>query len=153
MSPQRRRRIPVVGHWRLILEEDPYGAGPMPVQERRLLELRADGAAKAQNYVEQLEGRWRRDGDTLTLGEAKVELVSVDAEQLVLIEDVPTIYLRGAPPRKVKNTYRRVSERELGPMLGRAPALSVPTPGSYAGSVRLPAAQVPDDGAHDQRVD
>jgi hypothetical protein len=131
----------VVGKWRMIKEEPADGKGGFFEQKRRLLELRADGTYHAENYIEAFDQTWKLKGDVLVLvrkpGEvAQIEVERVDERSLVLIEDLPEIYLRDGPPRKVRNTYRRVSESELGPMLGAKVVTSAPKAGSYAAAYR-----------------
>ncbi|MBW2279072.1 MAG: lipocalin family protein [Deltaproteobacteria bacterium] len=129
----------IIGKWRMTKEEPADGKGGFFEQERRLLELRADRTYHVENYVSAFDDSWKLDGQVLTFsrknGDTKrVEVERVDGESLVLIEDLPEIYLRDGPPRRVRNTYRRVSENELGPMLGKKVVTSAPVAGSYAAS-------------------
>ena len=123
------------GEWRMIHEEAAKPGGYIYEQGRRLLTLEGEGEDQGhfvvQNYIEQVEGRWTREGSTLLLGEVEVEVVSVEAERLITIEAVPEIYLRGGDPQQAKITYRRVSERELGPMLGTTLEQHAPGAGRY----------------------
>lgn len=135
-APSRPAHELIVGRWRMIEEDPAY-------QQFRRLHVNTDGSFLSENYISRLEGRWQLDGDTLTLGEATARLVEVDDTRLVLIEDVPEIYLRGAPPSTTRITYRRVSERELGPMLGRDLVTSAPQPGSYAAAYRYRMDKLP----------
>ena len=104
----------------------------MSGQERRLLELDAQGRYHVENYMESREGVWRLEGDQLRFDKQRATLESVDADTLVLVEAMPEIYLRGAKPFEVRNTYRRVSEAELGPMLGAEGHSSTPSAGTFA---------------------
>ncbi len=129
----------LIGKWRMIQEATADGNVAINTQGRRLLELRADKTYHVENYINAFDNTFRLDGDVLTLDRKKGEAVEikvekVDEKQLVLIEHTPEIYLRGGPPRKVRNTYRRVSEKELGPMLGEQLITSTPTSGAYAAS-------------------
>jgi hypothetical protein len=124
----------IVGRWLMQTEEPADGQGGFFEQRRRLLEVSADGTFHVENYVESNDDRWQLDGTTLTLGKARVQLEEVDEQTLVLVEDLPEIYLRDGPPRRVRNTYRRLSESELGPMLGQDIDTSTPTAGAYSAS-------------------
>ena len=131
-TPLRSAQELVVGRWQMIAEEPASGEGAIYEQQRRLLSLGADSSYSIENYVEARSGEWHLDGSTLALDEIEIELVDVDEARLVLIEAVPEIYLRGGPPQQARMTYRRISERELGPMMGAELIESVPQPGSYA---------------------
>jgi hypothetical protein len=133
-APERPSAQLVVGRWLLVAEEPADEHAPSNRQERRLLELTADGRYRAENYVETREGTWRLEEDDLVLGDGRIRVESVDENTLVLIEDLPTLYLQGGSPRKMRNTYRRISESELGPMLGARVETSVPAAGTYAAS-------------------
>jgi len=166
--PERPLPERVVGKWQMIKEEPADGKGDFFGQERRLLELRANGTYHAENYISSWNDTWELDGEELVLHRLRlgggdviasipdpdhpteplvvntgrpteevdeVERARVeraDAETLVLVEDLPEAYLRDGPPRKVRNTYRRVSEAELGPMLGKRQVISAPVAGAYA---------------------
>jgi hypothetical protein len=133
----------IVGRWRMIEEVSGDHIDGIYEQQHRRLSLRADGTFLVENYVERREGKWTLDGTTLSLGDTTAELIRVDAEQLQLIEDLPEIYRREGPPRKVKITYRRVSESEFGPMLGKSPITAPPKPGRFAAAYQYTMSKLP----------
>ncbi|HUT78729.1 MAG TPA: hypothetical protein VM285_13625 [Polyangia bacterium] len=169
----------ISGRWRMTGEEPADGKGGFFKQERRLLELMADGTYHVENYVTAWDDTWALEGDVLVLrklrvvggdivtaipdperpGEmtviptglpreeldetARVGVERVDADTLVLVEDLPGIYAGEGPPRKVRNTYRRVSESELGPMLGEPLKTSAPVAGLYAGAYEYGMSKYP----------
>jgi hypothetical protein len=137
----------IVGRWRMIEEAPADGQGGFFQQERRVLELRADGTGRVQNWIELHEGSWRLDGDVLTLDQLSMTVEKLDAETLVLVENLPRIYLRDGPQRRVRNTYRRISESELGPVLGRAVRRSAPPAATFRaaweyGQDKLPTMEI-----------
>jgi len=138
----------VVGKWRMLSEAPADGKGGFFEQERRIVELRADGGFHIENYYSATEGTWRADGNALALvdrggREMRWDVEEVGEERLVLVEDLPEIYMRDGPPRRVRNTYRRVSESRFGPMLGRKAKVSVPGPGEYTGAYRYQISKYP----------
>ena len=138
----------IIGKWRMIAEEPADDAGGIYEQQRRLVELRADGTYHAENFAETYDDTWTRDGETLIFARKnkepeRAEIERVDEERLVLLELTPEVYQRDGPPRKVRNTYRRVSEAELGPMLGKRIVTSGPGAGSYAASYEYRMSKYP----------
>ncbi|MBT3218261.1 MAG: hypothetical protein HN348_04165 [Proteobacteria bacterium] len=138
----------ITGRWRMITEEPADGGGRFFKQGRRLLELRDDGSFHQQNYVYAADGQWSVEEGHLILQSDRYELVKLpigglDEEQLVLIEALSEAYRRDGPPRKLKITYRRVSEAELGPMLGASLAPVAPTAGSYASNFKYRMSKYP----------
>ncbi len=133
----------LVGRWQLVLEEPADGQGDFFEQSWRRLEVGSKGTWKSQNFVEQRDDTWKLKGDRLVTGERVIDLVSVDEKQLVLVEDLSKAYLRGGPPRRVRNTYRRVSESEFGPMLGQVVERRAPKTGVYMASYRYQMSKLP----------
>lgn len=141
----------IVGKWRMIAEEPADGKGGIFKQERRLLELKADGTCHVENYMTARDDTWKLDGDTLMLREVRgeidktrrIQVEKVDDETLVLVEDLPEPYVRDGPQRKVRNTYRRVSESPLGPMLGKKVVTSMPNAGAYTASYDFRMSKLP----------
>lgn len=133
----------IVGRWLMLKEEPADGKGGFFEQKRRLLELKADGAYHVENYYNSIDSTWRLDGTTLVVGAARFEVEKVDESTLVLVEDLPEIYLRDGPPRRVRNTYRRVSESELGPMLGQPITVSTPVTGTYTAAYSFAMNKLP----------
>jgi hypothetical protein len=132
-----------IGRWLLVKEEPADGEGGFLEQRWRRFEIRADGTFHGQNHVEVRDGRWWREGEALRFDDASIALERLDAERLVLVEDLTEMYRRGGPKRRLRNTYRRISESELGPMLGTRVILSAPVAGSYAGHYDYSMSKLP----------
>jgi len=159
----------LTGRWRMISEEPADGKGGFFGQERRLLDLKDDGTYHVENYVFAWDDTWTLEGNVLVLRQvrtvggdlglpkeeidetARVEVARVDADTLVLVEDLPGIYLRDGPARKVRNTYRRVRESELGPMLGASVETSSPSAGTWAGAYEYGMTKYPTMEIHISR--
>ncbi len=126
----------IVGKWLMLKEEPADGKGGFFEQTRRLLTINDDGKFHVENMYSGNDGTWVLQGERLLLtttraAELQIQVEKLDEKILVVVEDLPEIYLRDGPPRKVRNTYRRVSESELGPMLGKKVVTTTPTAGEY----------------------
>jgi hypothetical protein len=155
-DPVRSADELLVGRWLMIEEKDADGRGGFFEQVRRLLEFSEDGSFRIENNYESWEGRWRIEGDHVVVHDQKqgdgvrelargepILIENLDGESLVMIENLPEIYLRDGPPRRVRNRYRRISESELGPMLGKSPSLGLPRPGAYRASMNYSSSKFP----------
>jgi len=140
---QRAAAELAIGRWLLVKEEPADGEGAFFEQTWRRFEIRADGTFYGQNYVEMRDGKWRREGETLRFDDPSIVIERIDEKKLVLVEDLTERYRRGGPKRRLRNTYRRISESELGPMLGAKVILSTPVAGSYAGSYDYSMSKLP----------
>lgn len=147
-APRVPKGKAVIGKWRMLSEVPADGKGGFFEQERRILQLRPDNTYLVENHYSATSGIWRVDGDALQLVEKGGrkrgwDIEEVGEERLVLVEDLPDVYLRDGPPRRVRNTYRRVSESRFGPMLGKKVKVSPPGPGEYSGAYRYHMSKYP----------
>jgi len=138
----------LVGAWRLVDEAAADGGVLSMPQEIREYTFAADRTYSLRSYHDNRDGAWALAGDTLTLtsgsGPVTVPVLALTSRELVLVEAVPPI-LRRRPSSaaRSRNTFRRVDEAELGPLLGSSVETAAPTAGRYAARYGFGSAQYP----------